>query len=91
MLNGLTMPNMLSIINILGGVIMTVTLEDILKRIETADDYEIERIMDAVRSRFAAAFPDWDVLYISCPKNDREERKRTMDYLLHYFQSTDQM
>ena len=87
MLNGLTMPNKLSIINILGGAYMAVSFEEVLKRIETADDAETEKIMKAVRCRFAAAFPDWEVLFISCPRHDVEERKKTLDYLIRYFQS----
>ena len=50
MLNILIMPNKLSIINILGGVYMAVSFEEVLKRIETADDAETEKIMKAVRS-----------------------------------------
>ena len=87
MLNGLTMPNILSIISVLGGAIMSATFAEVLKRIETADDYEIQEIMDAVRKRFEVAFPDWEVLYISCPKNNGEERKRTLEYLNRYFRS----
>ena len=64
---------------------MNVTLEDILSRIETADDFEIREIMEAVRKRFAAAFPEWEVIYLSCPKNDPVQRKQTLDALTRYF------
>ena len=66
---------------------MNISFDDVLQKIESADDHEIEQIMDAVRKRFAVAFPDWEVLYISCPKNNGEERKRTLEYLNRYFRS----
>ena len=69
----------------LGGVIMSISLDDVLKRIETANDYEINEIMEAVRCRFAVAFPDWEVLYLSCPKNDSVQRKQALEILTQYF------
>jgi len=66
---------------------MNISFDEVLQKIESADDHEIEQIMDAVRKRFAVAFPDWEVLYISCPKNNGEERKRTLEYLNRYFRS----
>ena len=78
------MPNILSII-ISEGVVMDVSLEDILKFIKQADDKEISEIMEAVRCRFAVAFPDWEVLYLSCPKNDSVQRKQTLKMITKYF------
>lgn len=66
---------------------MNISFDEVLQKIESADDHEIEQIMDAVRKRFTVAFPDWEVLYISCPKNNGEERKRTLEYLNRYFRS----
>jgi len=65
---------------------MQITLEDILTRIETADDHEINQIMVAVRKRFQIAFPDWEVIYLSCRKDDAIQRQQTLDYLLEHFQ-----
>ena len=66
---------------------MDCSIKDVLERIETADDYEIQQIMDAVRRRFAVAFPDWEVVYISCPKNNKEERQKLLDFVSRYFRS----
>ena len=63
---------------------MDVSLEDVLKCIETANDYEINEIMEAVRKRFSAAFPDWEVIYLSCPKNDATQRKQTLEIITKY-------
>ena len=64
---------------------MNISFDEVLQKIESADDHEIEQIMDAVRKRFAGAFPDWEVLYISLPKHNEKERQKTLDYLLRYF------
>ena len=64
---------------------MQITLDDVLGFIKQADDNEISKIMEAVRCRFAVAFPDWEVLYLSCPKNDPVQRKQTLEMLTQYF------
>ena len=79
------MPNILSIISVIGGAVMSATFAEVLKRIETADDYEIQEIMDAVRKRFAVVFPDWEVVYVSCPRNNKEERQKILDFISRYF------
>ena len=65
---------------------MRVSLEEIITYIEQADDLEINEIMSAVRKRFQTAFPDWEVIYLSCPKDDALQRRHTLDYLLKHFQ-----
>ena len=67
---------------------MEITLQDILHRIGQADDFEINEIIAAVRSRFAANFPEWEVLFISCPKNDPIQRSQTLEFILNHFQNT---
>ena len=67
---------------------MEIMLQDILLRIEQSDDYEITEIMDAVRKRYAVRFPEWEVLFISCPKNDPITRRQTMEFILRHFQNT---
>ena len=63
---------------------MNITLEDVLKRITVADDCEINEIMEAIRQRFRTVFPVWDVLYLSCPKNDPLQRQQTLEALTEY-------
>ena len=77
------MPNILSIIT-QEGFTMNITLIDILNRIEQADDFEINEIMAAVRRRYQILFPDWEVLYLSCPKNDPDARKQMLDFLIRH-------
>jgi len=67
---------------------MNVAFQDVLKRIEQADDLEINQIMDAVRKWYAVRFPNREILYISCPKNDPIAHKQTMEFILRHFQNT---
>ena len=65
---------------------MRVSLEEVITYIEQANDFEINEIMSAVRKRFQTAFPDWEVIYLSCRKDDPAQRRQTLDYLLEHFQ-----
>lgn len=66
---------------------MNISLEDTLKRIEKADDLELNEIMEAVRKRYSVRFPNWEVLFISCPKNDSIQRQQTIDFILKHIQN----
>ena len=41
--------------------------QDILARIEQADDLEISQIIQAVIRRYKTVFPDWEVIFLSLP------------------------
>ena len=69
----------------IGGTGMNISFDEVLQKIESADDYEIEQIMDAVRKRFAVVFPDWEVVYISWPRDNKEERQKILDFISRYF------
>ena len=45
--------------------------QNVLKIIEQADDFQIREIMDAVKRRYRAAYPDWDVIYAAVHKDPK--------------------
>lgn len=53
----------------------------VLTAIARASDAELNEIVQAVIRRYAQQFPDWDVLFLSMPKNDRQERQRSVEAL----------
>ena len=53
-------------------------LENILERIEQADDFEINEIIQAVIRRYKLVFPDWEIIFLSLPVQS-EERKLLLD------------
>ena len=49
---------------------------DIMERIKRADDAQISQVIMAVIDRYAAVHPDWEIVFLSLPKDDPEERER---------------
>ena len=48
----------------------------ICKQIETATDRELSQIVQVVLSRYRVLFPDEEVIFLSLPLHDREERSK---------------
>ena len=56
-------------------------MEQFLKRIESANDSEIQELMSAVERWYATAYPQWDVVYVAVHK-DPALRKRELQDLM---------
>ena len=48
----------------------------ICKQIEKSNDRELSRIVQAVLSRYRVLYPDEEVIFLSLPIHDREERAK---------------
>ena len=59
-------------------------LNRMLKKIERADDFEVSRMISTIIRRYARVYPDQEVMFLSLPKNDPEERGRTLDAVRRY-------
>lgn len=57
-------------------------LYEVLRRIEESDDLEISEIIRAVIQRYHVCFPDWEIIFLSLPRNDPQERERGLEELL---------
>ena len=66
----------------MGGEIMS--LENVLAYIQQADDDEINQIIDALTARYSRVYPDREVAFLSLPRNDRERRRRILEFVLKY-------
>ena len=60
-------------------------MRQVIEKIEQADDFEIQEIMDAVERRYAIAFPKWDVFYAAVHK-DPELRRKDLEKLVAYIE-----
>ena len=60
-------------------------MRQVIEKIEQADDFEIQEIMDAVERRYAIAFPQWDVFYAAVHK-DPELRRKDLEKLVAYIE-----
>ena len=58
------------------------TQHQILSYIEDANDWQISEIIHTTVHRFNQLFPDWDVSFLSLPKNDPAERERMLQAIL---------
>ena len=55
----------------------------VLAAIEQADDTQISQIIRAVIRRYSFIFPDWDVLFLSIPKDPSQRRLQLEQMLEH--------
>ena len=49
---------------------------DLIKTIQLANDEELSQIILEIIARYGALHPDWEVIFLSLPKNDLKERRR---------------
>ena len=52
-----------------------------MQEIRKADPAEIDMILEAAVARKRELYPQWEMVYIALPKNDPEERKRTLEWV----------
>jgi len=57
------------------------SMDDVIERICYASDLEINRILDAVTLRYCRLFPEWDILFLSLPK-EPEQRRSQLEQML---------
>ena len=53
----------------------------IQKAISRADDFEISQIIQTVIRRYSVVYPDWEVMFLSLPK-EPEERREQLEQML---------
>ena len=84
MLNLLTMPNILSIITTRGDTMFhrKNTLDEILKFIDQANANQLNEIIQVVILRYGQISPDWEVNFLSLPKNDPVRRQQMLQTIL---------
>ena len=63
----------------------SMVVSDILAYVEKANDLQLQQIMDAVKRRYAAAYPQWDVFYAAIHK-DPALRKKELKELVAYIE-----
>lgn len=61
----------------------------ILKAIEQANDLEINDILDTVIRRYRQVYPDWDIVFLSLPTSNLEERRRILQQSIALFTKYD--
>lgn len=60
------------------------TFDDILQKIEHANDLEINEVIQAVIRRYKSIYPDWEVIFLSLPLQSEKRAlllEQTIDQL----------
>ena len=60
-------------------------MRELLRKIEEADEFEIQEIMDAVKRWYVVTYPDWDIIYTAVHK-DPKLRKKELEELVAYIE-----
>ncbi len=56
-------------------------MKEIIERIQTMSERELQVVMRAIQNRYASAFPEWDVVYMALHK-DPELRVQEIEGIL---------
>ena len=64
-------------------------MEELLAQIEQADDIQISRIIRAVIRRYSSVSPEHEVVFLSLPTNDPEERQLVLCNAMMMFGMTE--
>lgn len=57
-------------------------MRDLIERIEQADDRTISRIIQAVIRRYGKLYPDQEIVFLSLPVGEQEERLQVLRHAL---------
>lgn len=57
-------------------------IAEIVVQIQKMDASQVDTVLDAAMERRGILFPEWDMTYVALPKNDWDDRKQTLEYLL---------
>ena len=89
MLNLLTMPNILSIMLTRGDIMCRrrPSQYEVVQYIKEANDWQISEIIHAAIHRFNQVFPEWEVSFLSVPRNNPEEREKMLRSILEFHQN----
>ncbi len=62
-------------------------MQEILNKVQSMTEVELQELMDAIQQRYTEAYPEWEVLYLSLhrdPALRQEEVKELLDFLNHH-------
>lgn len=64
------------------------SFEDVIERIFFSTDVEINQILNAVIRWYGRHYPDWDVMFLSLPK-ESEARRKQLERMLEMLKNGD--
>ena len=61
-----------------------ISLEQVLAYIRQANDIQTNEIIKTLTIHYSEVYPDWDVTFLSLPKNNPSERKELLHSALSF-------
>ena len=58
------------------------SMEELQRQIRNADSTQIDILLEAAFARKRELYPQWDIQYMALPRDDWEERRKILDYVL---------
>ena len=63
------------------------TLDSILAKIDMADDFQTDTMLQKLIQHYRQIHPETELITLSIPRNDPEERKNIYRWLLNYLET----
>ena len=63
------------------------TLDSILAKIDMADDFQTDTMLQKLIQHYHQIHPETELITLSIPRNDPEERKNIYRWLLNYLET----
>ncbi len=58
-------------------------MEELIEKIYTLTDLQLQEVMRAIERRYASAYPDWNVVYLAMPR-DQELRRQEYAKIIRF-------
>lgn len=65
--------------------------QEVIDRITQAEAGEIQEYVTAAFNRYRQLYPEWDITYMAIPKNDLEDRQRTIQYIIEILRRSEEL
>ena len=64
---------------------MNATIDDVLEYIDRTDDLQLSEIIRAIIGRYNEVHPDWEISFLSLPKNDPVQQEQMLQSILQLY------
>ena len=54
------------------------SLQYLLRFVSGSDTTELSQLMDCINQRYRDLYPNWEVIYLALPQNNKDERQRLL-------------
>ena len=59
-------------------------IDEMIVMIREMEEIDLQRLLPEIMNQYDRLVPGWELSYIALPKDDKEERKRYLDYAVKF-------